>query len=513
MMYDDKFIHNLAAEITANHWLDGTENQKWLIAVSGGVDSMALLAALTTLQKEKPSLLPLHVIHVNHQLRGDESDKDAAFVQNWCETHLIDFTIETTNIQKIAEEHKTSIETAARDIRYQLYAKVALAHQCTKVALAHHQSDQVETVLHRIIRGTGLRGLAGIPIMRPLHEGEKQMPNGFEKQKPNAKQIFVIRPLLHMPRADIETYLTENQIPFRNDSSNDSNDYTRNQIRNELIPYLKKTFNPAVEKAISRLSQTCQRVTDMLSVDAQTHLTAVTIEATEHAISLNAEALNRLPIITCTEILYLVTIQLRIPQRKIGFKQIDRMITLLKSDHPGKIQCPYQMSAQRTMNTFIIKKEMATKKITITQSTQTINIAKHGYTVVPISIKVYQPTGSPAYIKAVLTTDIYLTESERTTYYANKPPLEELLDNDQIKGDIALTITQNGDRFTPIGAKGAIKVGDFFTNNKLPLIERHQIGLIKDDQGIIIIAGMRMADRVRITEATTHLTKVQFLLR
>ena len=501
MTNDDNFIQDLAAEINANNWLDGTEDQKWLVAVSGGADSMALLAALNTLQKEQSALHLLHVVHINHQLRGDESDADATFVEKWCQAHQIDFTIETQNIPKIAEDKKVSIETAARDIRYQLFAKVALAHHCSKVVLAHHKNDQVETVLHRIIRGTGLRGLSGIPIERQLEMDGKQ------------ENILVIRPLLQMYRTDIESYLAKNKIPFRTDSSNAKNDYTRNQIRNELLPYLKKTFNPAVEEAIGRLSQTCQRVEEMLSVDAKMHLSAVTVETTDHSVSLDVEALNRLPVITCTEIFHLVTLKLRVPQQKIGFKQIDRMITLLKSDHLGKIQCPYQLCAERTKRTFVISKGITLDNISMPPSTQSIKIVKHGYTPLPIIIKAYHPTSSAASLKAILTTDLYLTAEALKTYYANKPPLEELLDTNQIRGDLTLTIPQNGDRFTPIGAKGAIKVGDFFTNNKLPVNQRHQIGLLKDDQGIIIVAGMRMADRVRITPFTTHITKVQFLLR
>lgn len=208
-----------------------------VLAVSGGVDSICLADAALAMRGDKPAFV---IAHLNHQLRGEDSQADAQFVQAFadrrgaiCETGIAD-------VKALAESRKVSIEVAARDARYAFLAKVASMHGATHVALAHHADDQAETVLLRLLRGTGPAGLRGMTLVSPMH---------------NAPHLTAVRPLLHITRNDIEAYCRECKLDWRHDASNDALHHTRNRIRHELLPLLAQ-YNPNIRATLMRLADT-----------------------------------------------------------------------------------------------------------------------------------------------------------------------------------------------------------------------------------------------------------------
>ncbi len=202
------------------------KSDKILVALSGGADSVALLLLL----KMFYPTVSLYACHVNHSLRGAESDRDAEFVERLCENNEIKLDLLKADVAEIAKSSGLSTELAARKVRYDFFEKVCCKHGINKVATAHTLSDNAETVLFNLTRGTGLSGLCGIPPKRPLCD-----------------DILIIRPLIFVNRTEIEEFLLEIGQNYVTDSTNLTDDYTRNYFRHQIVPLLKKV-NPSFEE-------------------------------------------------------------------------------------------------------------------------------------------------------------------------------------------------------------------------------------------------------------------------
>ncbi len=206
-----------------------TSSSRLLVGVSGGVDSMVLIAVLQSLNHHCTAA------HVNFQLRGRESDDDEAFVREWCLQNNVTFISHNVDTNMYADEHNLNIQSAARDIRYQWWDRlIKTDRKFDFLVTAHHRDDNIETFFIHMLRGSGLKGLKGIP----------------------AKRDYIIRPLLGINKKDIETFARDFEIPFRLDSSNLKDDYLRNRIRHHLIPLIKD-LTPAAD---TFLKQTLQRL-------------------------------------------------------------------------------------------------------------------------------------------------------------------------------------------------------------------------------------------------------------
>src|SRR5438094_4489067 len=205
----------------------------YLIGVSGGRDSVALLHWLIDLGYKK-----LIVCHLNHQLRGRSSNVDARFIEKLARKYQVDFELGAANIRALAKKKKMSIETTARDARYSFFAKAAKRYGCRTILLAHHADDLVETFLFNLIRGAGLTGLAA---MRDVSTRRVESVN-----------LTVVRPLLSVWRTEIDDYVREHRLKFREDASNKNLAPMRNRIRNCIIPYLEKILGRNIRQNIWR---------------------------------------------------------------------------------------------------------------------------------------------------------------------------------------------------------------------------------------------------------------------
>jgi tRNA(Ile)-lysidine synthase len=203
------------------------------VAVSGGADSVALALAL----RECPNLGPLTIAHVNHQLRGTESDQDQQFVVELARQLTCDIRVEAIDVAARAAKNRANLEATARQLRYQWFDQLAEECQASWIATGHTANDQAETVLHRIIRGTGLQGLRGIAPQRGR----------------------ILRPMLAVTRNEILDFLQERHQPYRTDSSNADPRFTRNRIRAELLPLLE-SFNPNIIRGLGRLASQAEDV-------------------------------------------------------------------------------------------------------------------------------------------------------------------------------------------------------------------------------------------------------------
>lgn len=206
------------------------KNDSIVVGVSGGPDSMTLLSILLKVKEEFN--LKIYVAHVNHMLR-ENAIKDEEYVKEFCEKNNIEMFIKKANISEIAKKEKIGLEEAGRNVRYNFFEEVLKNTESNKIAIAHNLNDKVETIIMNTLRGSGVSGLKGI----------------------EAKRKKYIRPLIEIERYEIEKYCIENKINPRHDESNDDNTYTRNKIRNIVIPYIKNEFNPNIIKTLNRLSE------------------------------------------------------------------------------------------------------------------------------------------------------------------------------------------------------------------------------------------------------------------
>ena len=207
------------------------QNDKILCAVSGGPDSICMLDILRRIKEENQINFDIIVCHINHMIRV-EATADEQYVENYCKKYQIPFFAKRVDVKKIAEINKQGTEEAGRKVRYDFFEEILKKENSGKIAIAHNKNDKVETIIMNVIRGSGIQGLRGI----------------------EAKRDNIIRPLIEIERNEIEDYCNKNKLNPRIDKTNFINDCTRNKIRNIVLPYIKKEFNPSIIKTIDRLS-------------------------------------------------------------------------------------------------------------------------------------------------------------------------------------------------------------------------------------------------------------------
>ena len=312
-----------------------------IVGFSGGPDSSCLLHALVQLSDVYN--LTIVPVHVNHMLRP-EAHEEAMHCAEICDRYDLECLLYEADCQGMADDLGISTEEAGRNIRYEIFDDVAeeLEEQGVDpdnifIALAHNADDQSETVLFRLLRGTGLHGLAGIPYARSSAGG-----------------YMVVRPLLDIPRSDIEEYCRANKLRPNIDKSNSSNDYTRNRIRNELIPYLEKNYNPNIKSALRRFAMLAERDdTVLLGAAVEIALGATSVTEDETALILDITELRDNPTAINSRIIEEILVMLQLGD-SVSCELLDELVLLIYSDNPSaSIDLPRGYKALREYDRII----------------------------------------------------------------------------------------------------------------------------------------------------------------
>jgi len=293
-----------------------------VVAVSGGPDSVALLLVLTRLRAEcapphsDGAVSPLVVAHVNHKLRGEESDNDERFVRDLCAALRgracgLEFRCKSIDVVSAAHREKGNLEATARRLRYQWLADVALDSGVPFVATGHTADDQAETVLFRLLRGTGLKGLSGIAPRRALKPG-----------------VELVRPLLDVSRGEVLEFLDAERQSYCRDSTNLDYRYTRNRIRHELIPQLAQQYNPAIVPVLGRIAHQAAEVFRIRESIAREQLARLEQPRAGGTIILDSGQLADLPRQLVREIFHLLWARESWPMSRMGFREWDRLADL-----------------------------------------------------------------------------------------------------------------------------------------------------------------------------------------
>lgn len=439
-------------------------NDKVVVGVSGGPDSICLLHILNEL---KESLgIELVVAHINHCLRGEEADKDEEYVREFCKKLKIQCFVKRENVYKISKDKGISCEMAGREVRYNFFSEIMNKVGANKVAVAHNANDQAETILMRMIRGTGLEGLVGI--------------------KPVRDNIFV-RPIIDITRDEIEDYCEDNKLYPRIDKTNLENIYTRNKIRLELIPYIKQNFNSDIIETLNRFSGT-------VKVDNE-YLNKVSLKKyNEHCIVKDNKVILKKEVFKEDEAILTRIIRKALRKAKGSLYNFDKnhiydIIDIQKKSTGKVLMLPGNI---RTLNSYV--------DIYIYEQSDEQFIRNREYKLNVNKVNSLEEIGM------TITLEI-LNNSEDVNF--DKSPLIKYFNYDRINKDIKLRYRKNGDKFIPMGMKGSKKIKDLFMDLKIPKEKRDAIPLIIFDEDISWIVGYRISDKFKINKDTKKILKIK----
>lgn len=423
-------------------------DEKILVTVSGGVDSVVLLDLLCAMEVE------CGVAHCNFHLRGNESDGDFEFVKNLVKEKGLAFYSKDFDTKKYAEENKISIEMAARDLRYNWFEELREVYNYKYIAVGHHADDVAETVLINLARGTGIHGLSGI----------------------KSKLGKIVRPLLPFPRKRILEYAKEYSLDFREDSTNAETDYVRNKIRHQIMPVLEE-INPAIRATMTENVQRFREVEQIYNnVIEEERLHLVLSRGNQLLISISKLKELLAPVSHLYELL-----------SPYGFHHRD-IRNIAKSIYgiSGKLfySATYQVLRDRE---YLIVSEISEtnhREYLIREDSYTLDL--------PIEIKVS-----------------FLNKNETFKFSANSKIA--CFDANLLQFPLKLRKWKEGDSFQPIGMKGKKKISDFFIDQKFSLQEKKNTWLLFSGSNIVWVVGHRMDDRFKITDVTTKIFRLELV--
>lgn len=425
-----------------------------IVGVSGGADSVCLLAVLKELSQKKR--FELEAVHVNHMLRGDEADRDAAYVEKLCKDWEIKLYSVSCDVTGYAKEHHMSLEEAGRKLRYEEFQKRAKVYEQAKIAVAHHQDDQAETVLYQIVRGSSLKGAGGI---RPVREN-------------------IIRPLLCLTRCEIESYLREKQIDFCIDKTNLTENYARNKLRNKVIPYLTEEINEETVSNINHLARDLQESYDYIHMQAKRLLDAAQVQ--EHRVSFPVEQFIKEPAVLRREAIRMSMEKLSGTARNITRKHIEAVEELLFGRVSRQVALPYHMTAFRDYGKLIICDEMVEE------------IREFTYSFLDCTPKDFQ----------------WSVEDFDGDWKKNTNDYTKVLNYDTIKDTIEIRKRLPGDYIT-IDRSGKRKLlKTFFIDEKIPKEYRDRIWLVAEGSHVLWVVGYRISEVLKTTETTARVLVV-----
>lgn len=436
------------------------KGQRLLLAVSGGMDSVAMMHLFKSLGE-----VELGIAHIHHGLRGEEADEDMRFVQRLAEKHQIPFYCQKVDVKKFARQNKMSIEEAARILRYKALEEIAKKHNFQKVALGHTLNDQAETVLYHILRGSGLPGFAGIPRTRD----------------------FYIRPLLEITRQEIENYVTALGIQYRQDSSNLDLCIKRNRIRHELIPYIKKYFNPQIVNTLNREAQIFKEVEDFLQHYVDSLFKSLILSQKKHKIILDIQKFLSYFVILKKYILFRACQEISIDHNLLTFQKLERILNIVEQRKPGK-----KILIDKDSELLIDHVGLVIRKVK-SYPDQKIEFEIHG---------------DGEIIFNNFKFKWYVISRKDSVKFVLNPNIE-YMDFTETSNKFCLRYFQPGDKFFPINFHGVKKISDFFTDLKVPHHLRSEIPILECPKGIVWVCGYRLDDRFKVTDKTRRILKME----
>lgn len=429
-----------------------------ILGVSGGPDSMALLYIMKQLASQGNFLIA--AAHLNHCLR-EEADQEEHFVKSYCQQWQVPFYSRKAKITEVAAQRRQSLEEAGRDERYRFFRELQAELGAASIATAHHEDDAAETVMHHLIRGSGLKGLRGI---LPVSQG-------------------IIRPLLCANRCQIERFLDDNSIKYCTDLSNFESVYMRNRIRHELIPFLKKEFNPRIVEALNQLAEIVREENAAIEMETERMWAGLAAEKPS-GVAMDVAKLNDLPR-AYQRRLVLKALSLVADEGGWRLKDVDYVLSLLNK--PGSD-----------------KRLQLSRGVAVAKVYDKLEFSQERWEVAAFCYKVDIP--GKMYIAEInfgIITDIIKKNA------FNPEPGDIYLDYDRLHLPLFIRSRRIGDRFKPAGFEGSKKIKDYFIDLKIPARERDYIPLLASQEEIYAVIGYRVASAAMVTKETQNILVIK----
>lgn len=443
------------------------KKSKILLAVSGGVDSISLLDIFVNLKDEMG--FELAVVHFNHKLREKESDRDQRFVEKVCKHNSITLYKTSSDIEKFADDKSLSIEEAARIKRYQFFEKVSNKQKYEYLATAHTKNDLAETFLLNLFRGSGLHGLTSIPIRRKL-----------------TKSAFVIRPLINLTKDSLIEYANMRGIKWVEDKTNDELIYTRNKIRNLLIPEIESNYNPNFVNTIERTASIIKSANRFVSDYTEANFKKIFISANQNNVEINSQFLDSYAEIIQNEMIR-KTLSRYFAYHHAPYELTERIAELTSKNVNTKVEITTGLNAIKERGKILILKEKIKESNLISQTIKPEGIIEIG--------------GYKLQFTKVERKDVAFVKDDNIEYFDTEFMPKNLLIRNWIKGD----------KLTPFGFDGTVKVSDLLTNKKIDNIDKDALLVLSDKADVVWVIGIRMSSKYAVTKESKHIIKAELL--
>jgi len=483
-----QFEKKVAAFITPSPLIDSSESV--LLAVSAGADSVAMMFAMLRLTQAGKIGARLVVGHVNHKLRQRDADQDEEFVVRLGKKLGIKVVVRSVDVNNYATESKLSIETAARKLRIGALIDIAKENACKSVATAHHKDDNAETMVHRLLRGTGFRGLAGI------------RPN-----KVLADEITFLRPLLCVTRARIIQYCRENDLDWRDDHTNQDVSYTRNYIRHLLLPQLQNACSGSLVEELAQLSQKCRSLHRRVCRNTEKVWPIVVSASQPDKITLDGKIFRAQTQIIQAELIRCTLIGLGSGERNLKAVHYRNIFALAQGPNGKRVELPGGFVAEAEYENVIFTSSKANGGPGSTSSPQErLTLQTDTFLNRPTALQI--PGRTQFETCTIEATILDAKECELAAFKASKDPRVEWFDYDKLVGPVLVRRRQDGDTFWPLGGEGAKKIGKFLTAQKVPRRLRQKLLIIADGEKIIWLTTLRASELTKVTSRTKRILQL-----
>jgi tRNA(Ile)-lysidine synthase len=468
-----EFEKKLADFINSNGLLCSAE--KVLLAVSGGADSIALMYAMHALKVEDIFNTGIFCAHINHQLRGTEGDLDEEFVVTQGKKLKLAVTTRRTDVREFARLRKLSIETAARHLRMEALIDIAKANDCSRIATGHQKNDNAETVLQRLSRGTGFRGLGGIWTERIF-----------------ANQAKFIRPLLCFSRDEILEYLQQRNLKWRRDNTNTDCTYRRNYIRHRLMPALQQDCSDSIIEQLSKLAGSARRYYSIVCKRAD-ELWPDLADCDEHRAMLDLKLFRGELQPVKVELVRRSLANINCGERYVTRQHYEGILQLAEQNVTGrKIELPGGCEVLREYGNLIF-------------ANREKESAFDGWTDELVRLEIPGQARFGGYLIRASISD-----SDKS-YDKSKIPASsgaECFDLDKIKPPLIIRYRCPGDRFVPLGQSQDKKIGKFLTAQRVPHRIRRDVLVIADSEKIIWVWPVRISEQSKINGQTQKILQL-----
>ncbi|MHC4228089.1 MAG: tRNA lysidine(34) synthetase TilS [Planctomycetota bacterium] len=469
--------------IKANGLFDSAE--KLLLAVSGGADSTALLYVMHALKAGNVLTGELVCAHTNHRLRAAESDMDQEFVVAQAAKLKLPVTTRRLDVRGSARRNKLSIETAARQLRIEALIDIAKESKCDAIVTAHQKNDNAETLIQRLSRGTGLRGLAGIWPARVF-----------------ASEIEFVRPLLCVTRGEIIEYLRERNIEWRQDHTNADCAYRRNYIRHRLLPAVQRDCTSSVVEQLSGLARSARRFYGVICRRVDEVWPSLA-ECADEKIVLDLEIFLNQAKPVKVELIRRSLVNLGCGERDLNQRHYEHVLQLASQNVSGrKMELPGGFAVWRDYGCLVFSGNRL-----VGQAPPYIGLDKH------VTLNVPGKTRFGKY--SIEATIFEAGRNGLVQFKTGKTEDIEWFDLERIKPPLIVRFRRPGDRFIPLGLAQEKKLGKFLTAQRIPHPMRRKVLVVADSEKTIWVCPVRISEQAKVTDETRriiqlHVTEEKF---